>query len=396
MPLPGDRANNFKNPELLELTIDDLTEVQINSRRPTSRTSSKTLSKSELGIIKFPQDLESSGVPHVLFKIFETQTGAVAVSDPTTASIIAGGQAAVSRVAATTDALGSVGSTAAGAALGATLGKSGFSTATGAALGLVASNSTAANVANGLVNDAAKSLFGITDITSRAKQLINNFALKRNIVQQRLAIAMFMPENLAVSYGNSYEGISITSELGGIGLAAQALGSKIGQAGEAANPYIVEGAARLAGVNDNLATLGLFGATGRTVNPQLELIYNSPELREFRMDFRLVPRNSIEADIINSIIYNLKYFAAPEIPLNTAGRYFIPPAQFQLEFYDSSNNKNTFLFRTKNSVLKDISVDYTGSGSFVTFSDGAPVEIRLSLSFQETVMIDKKAISEGY
>jgi hypothetical protein len=149
-------------------------------------------------------------------------------------------------------------------------------------------------------------------------------------------------------------------------------------------------------ISEQFRQIGLFATTGRTLNPQIEVIYNSPALREFTMDFRLVPRNPVEAAQIRNIIAQLKYFAAPQIPPETSGRYFIPPAQFELEFYDTDNNQNQFLFRTKKCVLEDISVDYTGNGSFNTFYDGSPVETRLSLRFRETVFIDRQAVTEGY
>jgi len=114
------------------------------------------------------------------------------------------------------------------------------------------------------------------------------------------------------------------------------------------------------------------------------------------MDFRLVPRNQVEARLINVIIDTLKYYASPQIPKETGGRYFIPPAQFELEFYDSENNQNTFLFKTKKCVLEDIAIDFTGTGSYTSFYDGSPVETRLSLKFKETVFIDRDAVNQGY
>jgi hypothetical protein len=57
---------------------------------------------------------------------------------------------------------------------------------------------------------------------------------------------------------------------------------------------------------------------------------------------------------------------------------------------------NQFLFKTKKCVLEDISIDYSGGGSFTTFYTGAPVEIRLSLKFTETVIIDQNAVAEGF
>jgi hypothetical protein len=126
------------------------------------------------------------------------------------------------------------------------------------------------------------------------------------------------------------------------------------------------------------------------------MIYSNPDFRQFVMDFRLVPRNQAESGTILSIIKNLKFYAAPQIPRETGGRYFIPPAQFEIEFYDANNSRNQFLFRTKKCVLEDVSIDYTENGVFTTFYDGAPVAIRLSLKFRETVFIDREAIQEGF
>ena len=133
-----------------------------------------------------------------------------------------------------------------------------------------------------------------------------------------------------------------------------------------------------------------------SINPQLELIYNAPQLREFNLDFRLVPRNQPEALAIKGIIKAIRYYGAPRITTNTGGRYLIPPAQFELEFYHTFEEANQFLFKTKKCVLEDISVDYTGGGSFATFDDGAPVEIRMSLRFKETQIIDREAINQGF
>jgi hypothetical protein len=165
------------------------------------------------------------------------------------------------------------------------------------------------------------------------------------------------------------------------------------------DPYITEAAATAAsallGGDANLTKLGLFGATGRVVNPQLEMIYTSPTLRRFVFDFRMIPRNKAEASDIQTIIYLLKLYSAPTIPDNSTGRYFIPPAQFEIEFYDGANNLNTNLFRTKKCVLSSINIDYAPNG-FATFYDGVPVETRMQLTFQETAIIDRAAVADGY
>ena len=89
-----------------------------------------------------------------------------------------------------------------------------------------------------------------------------------------------------------------------------------------------------------------------------------------------------------------KYYSAPEIPKGSSGRYFIPPARFEIEFHHRGE-LNTNLFKTKQCVLENVTVDYAPNG-YATHYDGNPVETRLSLIFTETTIIDKNAVEEGY
>lgn len=395
-------ATNSQADQTAVNTIDSLELVRIDSQKREQLFGKNDILKK----IVFPLDLESAPVPHVFIKIFETETGAVESTDLTSTTFRAGAETAgnflVDNATTATSAYAGLTGAFYGGALGllrggvrgALVGAAGGA-ATGAATGAAAAEfgPEAANTIFTRIGETA----GISDLGSRTKKLISNFALKRNIVQLKTAIALLMPETLAVSYQNDYGAISFTQAAGGLGQLAQAIGSLKGTTGNP-DPFIAEAAGRLAEsfINEDFAKLGFFATTGRTINPQLELIYNSPQLRDFTMDFRLVPRNASESDAIRNLIKTIKFYASPRIPKDTGGRYFIPPAQFELEFYHNYATQNLFLFKTKKCVLEDISVDYTGSGTYATFRDGAPVEVRLSLRFKETVVIDRDAVVEGF
>lgn len=354
----------------------------------TTTTAATSFSKSELGILKFPQSLEADGSPYILFKIYETVTGSVQVSDATTQSIRTGAQSLGAATAAITAAI-PAGEELAATAIGAAAGG-----VVGGVVGLAATTGPGQNT----IISAGQALFGNdVNIISRSKELVKSFALKRNIEQLQLGIALFMPDGINTSYDNEYEALSLTATLGAVGFGAQALAAKGGSVDQT-NAFIAEAAgsilSRIAG-NEDLTKLGVFATTGRVINPQLEMLYTSPVLRKFTFDFRMIPRNAVEAELIRAIIFNLKYFASPTIPDNSTGRYFIPPAQFEIEFYDGRNNMNDFLFKTKKCVLSGINVDYSPNG-FATFKDGAPVETRLQLTFQETVIIDRAAVAGGF
>jgi hypothetical protein len=242
--------------------------------------------------------------------------------------------------------------------------------------------------------DTVQNSLGV-NLVEKFKTNLQNFNLKRNSTQLAHAIALFMPDGLNANYDQEYDAISITQTLGLIGTLAQAVSDK--NTGGDIDPYVMEAASAAASrfLGDDFQKVGLFATTGRTVNPQLELMYTSPNLRKFTFDFRLIPRNAVESSLIQNILFYLKFYSAPRIPNDTSGRYFIPPAQFEIEFYNSPNNSNAFLFKTKKCALTSISVDYSPNG-FATFANGAPVETRLQLQFQETTILDRNAITEGY
>ena len=364
-------------------TLDDLQYVEVTGRQITRGArgiggGDVRYKKDELGILQFPLALEDRNLPYVLFKVFETQqdVGNNAAKSQSEASYTSGFVNFINKAKATGTALNQE-------VLGGFLGN--------------AATSVATDAVNTI--DKVGEEVGIGNISSQLKDAFRNFSLNRNSQQLRVAMALFMPDGLSTSYDHQYDELSLTSVLGGAGMFAQAMSTENG-ALKAKDPFVIEAASKLAGSipglssSQELTNLLLFGSTGRTINPQMEMIYNSPRLRTFTFDFRLVPRNAAEAAQIKNIIDRFKYFAAPEIPLGTTGRYFIPPARFEIEFYHRGA-KNNYLFKTKQCVLETISLDYAPNG-YASHYDGAPVETRMTLGFKETTIIDKTAINEGY
>lgn len=347
-----------------------------------------TINAKRIGAIRtlqFPADLEEM-YPYIMFKAYETDTsGNSPISEDTSASLRSG--------------VGVVSSAAAGVPAG--------TAALAAILGGQAAGGVGAIIAGGLTTDTgaavtnttANAIFGGIEggISSRAKDILKSFNLKRNNTRIESAICLFMPDGITTNYDNEYETLSVTATTGFMGFAAQALSAKQGVVTDV-NPYIAEATAAVASKivgNEDFAKLGLFATTGLVVNPQLETIYSSPVLRKFVFDFRLVPRDDVESKLIQEIIREFKYRSSPTIKDGTGGRFLIPPAQFEIEFYDGKNDQNLYLFKTKKCVLTGISLDYTPNG-YATFYDGAPVETRMQLTFQETVIIDRKAVDAGY
>lgn len=383
-PLPPDRTSGFREP-LSGSRIDSVTTQQNkddlllvgNNNTPTN-PNEQVRKPGSIKKLVFPINLEDTGIPYMLINIYKTVTTNFPNQPGQTGNTQEQReQLAANRSQLTIDAGKLVDKVRSGvdAVVNDTVGNA------------------AASGFNKLLN-----LLGVDNGAAQIKDAFQSYTTMRNIDQLDTSIALFMPDGLAANYDHNYDELSMTALFGGPGLLAQAMSSETGEV-SVKNSALVEGLARaisdkIPGLNasDELTNLLVFGATGRTVNPQLELLYGSPRLRTFTFDFRLIPRSAAEARRIDEILYLLKYHSAPEIPQGTSGRFMIPPSQFEIEFY-SRNGLNNYLFKTKKCVLEGLSLDYSPNG-FASFYDGHPVETRLQLTFKETSIVDKQWINK--
>ena len=125
---------------------------------------------------------------------------------------------------------------------------------------------------------------------------------------------------------------------------------------------------------------------GEIINPNMELLFGGPTLRNFRFQFKMTPRNEKEAEQIKLIIRAFKRNMAPMAQGGTvnSGSFFLKtPNVFNLR-YRTGNKNHPFLNRFKQCFLSDMSVSYTGEGIYSTYEDGTPVSMILDLSFKET------------
>ena len=143
--------------------------------------------------------------------------------------------------------------------------------------------------------------------------------------------------------------------------------------------------------------LGLFGGNvtasgllargnGEIINPNMELLFGGPTLRNFRFQFKMTARNEKEAQQVKLIIRAFKRNMAPMAQGGTvsSGSFFLKtPNVFNLR-YRTGNKNHPFLNRFKQCFLSDMSVSYTGEGIYSTYEDGTPVSMILDLSFKET------------
>lgn len=236
----------------------------------------------------------------------------------------------------------------------------------------------------------------------------SNIGFGRKTQRTALAIRLFIPDSLNWSYANGFKDASI-SGIPLMGLASSftsipalfdsstAAAKKGGIAGvlaslqsPAARSAVGAGAELLGEASGQGAEFGA-SVLGIAVNPQVDVIYLSPELRQFTFDFLFSPQNEKDAKTIARIIKELKFHSAPEMLGGGIGigRYYVPPAEFDIEF------SMTTMGRISTCVLQNITLDYTPSGT-AFFSDNQPVNTRMTLQFKELEFMTKELIDKGF
>ena len=168
------------------------------------------------------------------------------------------------------------------------------------------------------------------------------------------------------------------------------------------------------GVGGNLDANDISGATrGVVLNPNAELLYDSPELREIGMSFKMVPRNNEEAHIIRDICQAFRKASLPtwggggdisgfqKISQNKkgelqrgkktdkkfSGENFIRVPRLCKFTFMKGNKPHEYLTQFKPCAMSGVTVNFTPDNTYATYSDGAPVATELRINFQETKLI---------
>jgi len=126
-------------------------------------------------------------------------------------------------------------------------------------------------------------------------------------------------------------------------------------------------------------------STGQILNNNLELLFQGVNLRSFPFSITFSPRSPQESRVVKSIIKSLKMSMAPkagQFNENAQGIFLQSPDVFQLDYLRDGRN-HPFLNSFKLAALTGMSVNYTNAGTYTSYEDGTPVNIRMNLTFKE-------------
>ena len=161
-----------------------------------------------------------------------------------------------------------------------------------------------------------------------------------------------------------------------------------GNAGtEFARALAVQTTAKIAGVafgTELDADTFLARTGGKVLNPNAEMLFQGPVIRDFAFSFLMVARSQKEGQEIRKIIRFLKLGMAPKFRSTT---FLKSPDIFTLH-YKNGQGKDDYL-RTVNQfnpgglALTTMNVDYAPFGYWSAYRDSQPVAVKMDLNFTE-------------
>ena len=137
---------------------------------------------------------------------------------------------------------------------------------------------------------------------------------------------------------------------------------------------------KLAGI-DVSADEVLARTTGKILNPNAELLFQGPVLRDFGFKFLMIARSEKEAEEIRKII---RFFKAGGAPRYLGGPALLgTPNIFQLKYMRDKSTELETVNKFNEMALRTITVDYAPDGFWSAYQDSQPVAVVMSLQFSE-------------
>jgi hypothetical protein len=199
-------------------------------------------------------------------------------------------------------------------------------------------------------------------------------------------ITLHVSERPAVKYGTNY-----TNKDMGLLTGLMVQGSAKGSLKEAVSGAGMEIGAALLTQLAKVPSLKAGGGMISDVNPFREVLFESVDYRSFQFSYKFFPKDKNETEKVENIIRTFKQHMHPELTENKM--FYIYPSEFDIEYF-YKDKINPHIHRFARCALTNMSVEYGGE-QFVTFEDGSPVEINMSLTFQELEQMTSEGITKN-
>ena len=123
-------------------------------------------------------------------------------------------------------------------------------------------------------------------------------------------------------------------------------------------------------------------AQGAMINPNEELLFNGPTMRNRSYGWRLTPRNREESRAVMNIIRFFKQGMAAQVSSN-GGLFLKTPNVFHVQFFAGNGKEHPFIGKLKKAALVSMTVNYVPDGTYMTLPDNSMTAYDLGLNFGE-------------
>ena len=264
-------------------------------------------------------------------------------------------------------------------------------------------------------------------------------------------ILMFMPQDVSTSMSTSFGGKEITNQAAGLlsGYAnltsgdTQAMQQNIQSGYSSLSALPTTTAASLVklglnaiGAQTNLSMNDILGGTAGTIlNPNVELLFGGPSLRNIGFRFKMAARSEKEAKSMIKICRAFQHHASasfggegilskeisqvfsgvatavagseqeeePELGLSrkeivdniSKSSNFISVPDLCVFKYMTGNDPNKYINQYKACAITNVDVNFTPDGSYSTLIGGYPSALELSIALVETKIIYRSEVKTG-
>ncbi len=168
----------------------------------------------------------------------------------------------------------------------------------------------------------------------------------------------------------------------GLGKVLEKAGSTLNRiGGETGKKFIAMKLAEAASQTTNM----LSRTSGAILNPNMVLLFQNAELRNFTFNYTLRPRNESEAITVRKIIRMFKQSMA--VRRSEPFLFLLAPNVFRVSYHAAGGGESDHksIGKSKLVALKSCNVDYAPDGSYMTFNDEASTmtAYNIALSFTE-------------
>lgn len=189
-------------------------------------------------------------------------------------------------------------------------------------------------------------------------------------------IHLYVPAGFAIPGSASFDNLDL-GVLGG-----QGGGGAVGEADTIAMTAFLADSAIGGPAGDVLKGNAL--RKGVALNPQTNLAFSGMGIRQFTFTFKMVSESPEESNVVRKIEMLFRKYMMPLTSGSISLQY---PPTFQITFYNGTE-VNKFMPKIMPCYLTTVDATYNSSGNSF-HRDGSPVEVDMTLAFQETKTITR-------